>query len=113
MGKCYIPTELDKRLAQSDPFLGSPESTSKYFAWMRGLYDETYGDQNWESMEDSDIKAIITKFEGQQKQKEAKEIKAAGTNIASFPFVTVSGFPPTDVQTMAFPARIASNKAIE
>ena len=34
-------------------------------------------------MEDSDIKAIITKFEGQQKQKEAKEIKAAGTNIAS------------------------------
>lgn len=83
MGKCYIPTELDKRLAQSDPFLGSPESTSKYFAWMRGLYDETYGDQNWESMEDSDIKAIITKFEGQQKKKEAKEIKAAGTNIAS------------------------------
>ena len=37
----------------------------------------------------------------------------AGTTSASFSFTTVSGFPPTSVQTIALPALIASNSAIE
>mgnify|MGYP006874319132 CR=1 FL=1 len=44
MGKCYITSDLDRAVAKAAGNFMGKGSTARYFAYMRGLYDEKNGD---------------------------------------------------------------------
>lgn len=82
MGKCYITSDLDRAVAKAAGNFMGELGTARYFAYLRGIYDERNGDQDWNSMEIDDVKELLTKFEGDLKKEDAKKLKSAGTNAS-------------------------------
>lgn len=82
MGKCYITSDLDRAVAKAAGNFMGKGSTARYFAYMRGLYDEKNGDQNWKAMSVEEVKNLLTKFEGDLRKEDTRKIKASGTNAS-------------------------------